>query len=142
MRTAISHFDLDPNEQECAPNVSDHQIILQGTHLRDVLLRSFSQTTPSLHNPLQRPDDIDYPREALEHGSRMNGDSSGAFRDDMQIMSWARRYREIEPVKVEGDPVMADLNSTQIRAVAMMIGERASLVQGVIFICFFLCTPT
>ena len=131
MRTAISHLHLDPLQQECAPNASDRQIILQGTYLRDVLLRSFSKTTTSLPAPLQLPDEVDYPHEALDHGSRMIGDNSGAFRDDMRIMSWAKRYREIEPVRIEGDPDLIGLNPTQIRAIAMVIGERTSLVQGV-----------
>ena len=128
MRTAINYLNNDPHLQE----VTSPQIILQGTHLRDVILRTFSKSTPCEHAALQEPDEVSYlPRSALEHASRMVGDNGGAFKDDLRIMSWARRYREVEPVRVEGDPVLSGLNGTQIRAIAMMIGERISLVQGV-----------
>lgn len=83
---------------------------------------------------MQAADDVNYiSHETLEHGSRQSGDHGGAFKDDMRIHSWARRYAEIDPVRVEGDPVLAGLNATQTRAVAMMVGERISLVQGVSF---------
>jgi hypothetical protein len=49
----------------------------------------------------------------------------------MRIRSWARRYSDLNPVRVEGDPVLSGLNATQTRAIAMMVGERISLVQGV-----------
>lgn len=115
---------------------SDRQFILQGTHLRDVLLRTFAPSAhPHVHAPLQAPDEVEYlPHEALEHGSRMSagGDGNmGVFKDDMLIQSWAKRYAEAEPVVVEGDPRLEGLNGTQIRAMAMMIGQRISLVQGV-----------
>jgi hypothetical protein len=67
----------------------------------------------------------------LEHVNRQIGDHGGAFKEDMRIQSWARRYSEVNPVRVEGDPVLSGLNATQTRAVAMMVGERISLVQGV-----------
>lgn len=133
MRTAISHFNHDPFALEHG-NLSspDRQLIFQGTHLRDVLLRTFSPALTSARVPLQAPDDVNYiSHETLEHGSRQTGDHGGAFKEDMRIQSWARRYSEVNPVRVEGDPVLSGLNATQTRAVAMMIGERISLVQGV-----------
>ena len=54
----------------------------------------------------------------------------GVFAEDDTIQSWARRYREIDPVVYEGDPVLPNLNTSQIRAMAVMIGERLSLIQG------------
>jgi hypothetical protein len=132
MRAAISHLHHDPHLQELSSHVPDRQIVLQGTYLRDVLLRTFSKSTPSTHVPLQEPDEISYvPRETLEHVGRMVGDNAGAFKDDLRIMSWARRYCRVKPIQVEGDPVLEGLNATQVRAIAMMIGERISLVQGV-----------
>jgi len=131
MRAAIARLSQDPcaQEEDCAP---DRQYILQGTHLRDVLLHSFSPQSESLHEPLQAADDIAYvPRETLEHRSREQRDHGGAFQDDMRIHSWAQRYARPDPIQMDGDPAMEGLNPTQVRAIAMMLGERISLVQGV-----------
>lgn len=149
MRTAISLFNLDPQEQESYVSSADRQIILQGTHLRDILLRSFSSAAPSpnephhiIHEPhhLQPEDDTNYaPHSLLEHEARHRtpDDRGGAFKDDMRIQSWTKRYTKVNPVRIEGDPVLEGLNKTQLRAVALMIGERVSLVQGVSYINLF-----
>jgi hypothetical protein len=135
MRTAIAHLHHDPQQQEEADILTDRQLILQGTHLRDVLLRTFDPSAdPHAHVPLQAADEVAYPtHEALEHKGTMASELSdmGAFKDDIRIQSWARRYAELDPVVVEGDPVLEGLNSTQRRAIALMIGQRISLVQGV-----------
>jgi len=131
MRTAISHFNHNASSLE-HPDPSIGHYIFQGTHLRDVLLRTFSPALSSTHAPLQAADDVDYiSHETLEHSSRERGDHNGAFKNDMRIRSWVKRYSEVNPVRVEGDPVLGGLNATQTRAIAMMIGERISLVQGV-----------
>lgn len=131
MRTAILHFNHDPAVLE-ASQTPDRQFVMQGTYLRDVLLRSFSPASTSLHQPLQAPDEVEYvSHETLEHQSRGDHEPGGAFKDDMRIQSWARRYARPNPIEMDGDPVLDRLNATQIRAVAMMIGERVSLVQGV-----------
>ncbi|THU97878.1 P-loop containing nucleoside triphosphate hydrolase protein [Dendrothele bispora CBS 962.96] len=129
------------------------QYILRGTHLRDVLLRSFQTSDhPHVHRPLQDPDDLAYvDSSVLDHGSRKTlevpeseseikeeggrGEKKkkntwGAFQDDMLIHSWARRYSSPNPVVVEGDPHLEGMNDSQRRAMAMMIRERISLVQG------------
>lgn len=117
--------------------------MLQGTHLRDVLLKSFSPEHVHLPQTLQEPDNVDYPsHQKLDHGITVGKGESGyeemgAFRDDMRIQSWARRYAEIDPVVVEGDPDLSGLNRTQIRALAMMIGQRISLIQGASCCLFF-----
>ncbi|KAL0952306.1 hypothetical protein HGRIS_006594 [Hohenbuehelia grisea] len=165
MRAAISAMHHDPSAQEAThPLGSDRQIILTGTYLRDILLRTFVPSThPHAHVPLQAPDDVQYvSHDTLDHQARTDVDDlaaelqsfsdeatvsettsahtfipavdqrfwDGAFKDDMRIQSWARRYMRVDPVVVEGDPVLKGLNSTQIRAMAMMVGQRASLVQG------------
>ncbi|KAG2076441.1 P-loop containing nucleoside triphosphate hydrolase protein [Suillus decipiens] len=134
MREAISRFHQDPQALEDQSHLissPDNQFILHGTHLRDVLLRSFSPDRPSLHVPLQAADEVEYvPRGRLEHDSREVREHGGAFREDMHIQSWARRYSRVNPIVIDGDPVLEGLNATQIRAIAMMIGERISLVQG------------
>ncbi|KAF8331588.1 P-loop containing nucleoside triphosphate hydrolase protein [Amanita rubescens] len=136
MRVALARLNHDVRLQE--PNFvpNDQETILHGTHLRDVLLRSFSPEHAHLPQMLQAPDDVDYPsHQKLDHGSTVGKgkggyEHMGAFRDDMRIQSWARRYAEIDPVIVEGDPDLSGLNRTQIRALATMIGQRISLIQG------------
>ena len=128
MRNAITRLGYDPADQADTP---EH--ILQGTYLRPILLRSFSTSTALAHTPtsLQASDEVEYlPHDTLDHASRLSDEHEGVFRDDMRISSWAKRYSKPNPVRVEGDPELS-LNATQIRAVAMMIGERISLVQGV-----------
>ena len=131
MVTAINRLSHDVPAIEQAAE-SGQKYILHGTHLRHILLDSFSPTSESTHStPLQRADEVKYVSlETLDHGSRVSKDSGGAFKDDMRIMSWARRYMRPNPVRVEGDPCLP-LNASQIRAVATMIGEGMSLIQGV-----------
>lgn len=133
MCKAISHLNHDPDILERDSSSADRQFILQGTHLRDILLRSFTSSSGHSHSaPLQPADDASYvSHETLEHEGKLGGDTGGAFKDDILIQSWARRYMRPNPVKVEGDPELQGLNPTQIRAVATMIGERLSLIQGV-----------
>ncbi|KAG1736198.1 P-loop containing nucleoside triphosphate hydrolase protein [Suillus lakei] len=134
MREAISRFNQDLQALEDRTHLipsPDNQFILHGTHLRDVLLRSFSPDRPSLHGPLQPPGEVEYvPRGRLEHDSREVREHGGVFKEDMYIQSWARRYSQINPIAIDGDPVLEGLNATQIRAIATMISERISLVQG------------
>ena len=54
----------------------------------------------------------------------------GHFSEHCPLQSWAQRYRHPDPIVVEGDPELSDLNVSQIRAIAAMIGERISLIQG------------
>ncbi|EIW76725.1 P-loop containing nucleoside triphosphate hydrolase protein [Coniophora puteana RWD-64-598 SS2] len=132
MRTAISHFHRDPSVQVAeSSQMPDREFILQGTCLRDILLRTFSPEEASPHDPLQSPDDTNYvDHDTLEHDSRETQDHGGVWRDDMRIMSWAKRYSKKNPIVMPGDPVFDGLNATQIRAIAMMVGEKISLVQG------------
>lgn len=132
MREAIQALNQDPVHQEEISSET-HQMILQGTHLRDVLLRSFSDQPEQHHNhvALQDPDDVAYGSEALEHDARTPGERAGAFKSNMLIQSWAKRHVLHPPLRVEGDPILEDMNTSQVRAMATMIGERFSLIQGV-----------
>ncbi|KAJ4481077.1 P-loop containing nucleoside triphosphate hydrolase protein [Lentinula aciculospora] len=160
MRTAIDSFGLDVRKQEQAgvfiPPSSpkgqrEREYIFNGTHLRDVLLRSFEPSErPHAHRALQEPDDPDYvKRDVLEHDYHPDhlslptggfqveppslGDNHGVFHDNMLIRSWASRHSRPNPLEVEGDPQFEELgrmNETQKRAMAMMLRERISLVQG------------
>ena len=131
MVDAISRLSHDvPAIEQAAED--GQKYALRGTHLRHVLLDSFSPTSESTHStPLQQADEAEYvPHETLDHGGRVSKDSRGAFKDDVMIMSWAKRYMRPNPVRVEGDPHLP-LNASQTRAVATMIGEGMSLIQGV-----------
>lgn len=81
---------------------SQHQYILSGTRLNDILL--------SLQAP---PDRV----------------TRGAFWEDARVQSWYDRFLRLDPIVIDGDPI-PDLNETQTQAVAMMLKERISLVQG------------
>ncbi|PPQ98679.1 hypothetical protein CVT24_003306 [Panaeolus cyanescens] len=139
MRSAIGHMNHDP---EAISNLnsptSPVQFILQGTGLRDVLLRSFKA-------PLSDPEASELnsaepsATSAVEEGhdsspvpseSQLPTSPLGAFREDMRIQSWANRYSQPNPLVIEGDPVFEHMNPSQIRAMATMIGQRISLIQG------------
>ena len=135
MRTAISQLQHDPQEIEQTPAGSSSQYMLHGTKLRDVILRTFDPQKSSWqdHAELQTPDDVPYPsHDVLEHEARRktNFADLGAFRNDQRIMSWAKRYSKDHPIVMDGDPPI-DLNHSQRKAIATMIGQRISLIQGV-----------
>ncbi len=88
---------------------SDKELIAcAGTPLAEVLLSGFSRERPP----------------ALPQST------PGIFSEDMRIKSWAARYMRPNPIAIDGDPSLEGMNNTQKRAIAMMIGERFSLVQG------------
>jgi hypothetical protein len=103
--------------------------------LRDILLRS-SQPDETKNEP---EEDAFQPESAFvaDEGALQveepasAADMSGAFKDDQRIHSWARRYSQPDPIVMDGDPPLLGLNTTQIRAVALMISQRLSLIQGV-----------
>jgi hypothetical protein len=122
MRAAINFLQNDPQLQEEASAEEGHAPILQGSFLRDVLLRTFDTS--------QAAEEETKPKKTRKPVS-----SPSIFSQDQRIQSWARRYSASgTPVEIEGDPKLESLNPTQRRAVALMLGERVSLVQGV---CFF-----
>jgi hypothetical protein len=126
------------------------QTILAGTALRDKLLRAFQED----YMPYQPTDVVDgegkaTQAEVLNDGlvappKQLHADDvdavpsptrhqpmSGSFIRNELIRSWTTRYRaEGEVIKAEGDPEIP-LNPSQMRAIAMMLSERLSLVQGV-----------
>lgn len=135
MRNAISHLHHDPQEIEQFSAGSSSQYILQGTKLRDVILRTYDpdETPWQDHAQLQAPDDVTYPsHDVLEHEGRVKTDfvDFGTFRNDQRILSWARRYSRDHPIVMDGDPPI-NLNDSQRKAAATMIGQRISLIQGV-----------
>ena len=131
MRHAISYLMTDLKSLE-AEEGDSWQYILQGSHLRDIVLRSFlpppsatAISSPSEESEMKESD------ESEQKGSGAPFEYAGAFMDDQRIQSWARRYSRPNPVVVEGDPPLSGLNQSQIRAMAAMVGEKISLIQGV-----------
>lgn len=134
------------------------QTILAGTGLRDKLLRAFQQdfipyestttlstTKPSLVSSTEAGDGITIVNDGIvasQHdlkaadvdavpAPRVETKMSGTLIRNESLRSWAERYRSVGEVqKIEGDPEVP-LNPSQLRAIAMMISERLSLVQGV-----------
>ncbi|KAI0270758.1 AAA domain-containing protein [Gloeopeniophorella convolvens] len=132
MSQAIGQLHQDPQTLEKDTSSPGSELVLLGTHLRDVLLRSFSAAEGSHEPRLMQPvDDASYAgHDVLDHPASTLDVQGGMFKDDMRIQSWARRYSRADPVRVEGDPELRGLNSTQVRAVAMMVGQRISLIHG------------
>lgn len=55
---------------------------------------------------------------------------SALFSENQLIHSWIKRHQREVPMAMPGDPELG-LNPSQTRAVAMALGERLSLIQGV-----------
>jgi hypothetical protein len=130
---AITQLHQDPRIIEDDNSNPGCELVLLGTHLRDVFLRSFSPSDGVYEpKPFQAADDASYAaHDILDHPAQIGAEQGGIFGDDMRIQSWARRYSRVNPVRVEGDPELQGLNGTQIRAIAMMVGERITLIHGV-----------
>ncbi|KAG8935227.1 hypothetical protein FRC01_005483 [Tulasnella sp. 417] len=107
---------LDVNLENNLPiGSATREPILQGTFLRDVLLQEFRN--PSLESPSGGEQDLAITQP-------------GAFSEDHLIQSWAHRYIRPSPIPIPGDPVLKDLNESQLKAIALMIGNKISLIQG------------
>lgn len=130
---AIMQLHQDPQTLEDDNSNPGKELVLLGTCIRDVILHSFPQSGGVYEpKPFQAADDASYAaHDTLDHPAQIGAEHGGIFRDDMRIQSWARRHSRVNPVRLEGDPELHELNATQIRAVAMMVGERISLIHGV-----------
>lgn len=57
---------------------------------------------------------------------------SDLFTGDMRLHSWALRHSTTPPMMVmDGDPPLGSLNPVQIKAVAMALQHRMTIIQGV-----------
>jgi len=127
MRSAVSLLAYDPNVFEQASTGSE-EFILQGTGLRDVLLRSFQQSSGQESDATSLS--LEGPAVVTSPAVDMPWEEMGAFREDQRIVSWAERYMKSNPIKMDSDPPI-NLNESQMQAMAAMIGRRISLIQGV-----------
>ncbi|KAJ7691122.1 P-loop containing nucleoside triphosphate hydrolase protein [Mycena rosella] len=130
MRDAIGYLNHDPQALEAAAMSADRELILQGTHLRDILLRSYQPVSAPTEPQGQEWPGMESAPVADEGEHPSLSDTDGAFKDDQRIHSWARRYSQPTPLVMESDPPLQGLNTTQIRAMTLMIGQRVSLIQG------------
>jgi hypothetical protein len=116
------------------------QTILNGTALRDILLRAFQADYPPLSSspstsatatPVGVTDTAPADIDASPIPSSTPSASPGVILARNQlIQSWATRHRSpASPISIQGDPIIT-LNPSQTRAMAMMLSERISLVQG------------
>lgn len=110
-----------PKAQEAA-STARQEIALNGTYLRDVILSEFGSVSP---DHLLEATDVNANNESEDAIS-----SPGFFVHNREIMDWALRYNRDKPLIRAGDPEIP-LNRSQIRAIAQMLSERVSLVQGV-----------
>lgn len=118
MLEAIEALNYNPAEMDDKSSHTE-EYELYGTYLRDIILDDWcndSQSRP--HNPNTESTDIIQPPQ------------SGLFISDERIRDWVRRHSLPTPKDKDDDPKLS-LNTSQIHAIAQMIGERFSLVQGV-----------
>lgn len=158
MRAALDHLHFDP-EKLAEQSTQDQETILLGTHLRDLLLKGFaaplSSSTPADVDADDKPvisrgqsqldalfaaDSTDADA-VVEEASESSDTGAGVeeveseqplsvLSGDQALHSWAQRYQRADPIVLPGDPLL-DLNPSQVAAVATMLGNRLSLVQGV-----------
>jgi hypothetical protein len=106
---AIDLLQFDPGLIE-SRSTKETEYPLRGTHLRSELLRAF------------RLYGMSWDEE--------NKVRPGIFTDYPKLLDWARRYSVANPIKEQGDPEIL-LNGSQIRAIALMLQRKFSLIQGV-----------
>lgn len=123
-RTAIMQLQYNPTTME---NYSDNswEYPLEGTHLRHALLRQWScvahQGTGEVRPDIGR---------SIAFSSKNDTSRPSIFAYHPGLLDWARRYSSAGPIKRRGDPVLR-LNRVQVRAIALMLLKRVSLIQGV-----------
>jgi hypothetical protein len=128
MTEALRSLHDDPEMQEVA-STARQEIALNGTYLRDIIL---SGMTPLSLDDLLQPTDVNAKTTDLSATPLAPISSPGFFAAHDEIMAWAHRYNRDNPLIKEGDPEIP-LNKSQVRAIAQMLSERISLVQGVSF---------
>jgi hypothetical protein len=106
---AIDLLQFDPGLMENR-STDKTEYPLRGTHLRSELLGAY------------RPNGTSWDEE--------NRPRRGIFTYYPELLDWARRYSVADPIKEPEDPEIL-LNGSQIRAIALMLQRKFSLIQGV-----------
>lgn len=92
---------------------------LQGTELREAIVPASAPQPPA-----QRP------RAAEQKAAVADPLRSDLLRQNQLVNSWIERYRRDDPIVLPGDPDLG-LNASQTKAIAMALGDKLSLIQGV-----------
>jgi hypothetical protein len=120
---AIKALNYNPDDQE-AQLTSDQEVILRGTYLRKELLQS--RGLPQISGDIESTSGDFAGAPDNSSGAFLDG----AFAHKERICDWAKRYSTLKPERKAGDPEIP-LNPIQVQAIAQMLRERVSLVQGV-----------
>ncbi|GAA5936152.1 hypothetical protein JCM10213_004695 [Rhodosporidiobolus nylandii] len=137
----VQHAQQVFRQSSVAPSLREWT--LQGTELRELLVPPLpaggaaaekKEKTPaaelaSLPSPPASLLELDLalPAHLTTAGEALH--PSDLLRSNQLINSWIRRYSREEPLVMPGDPDLG-LNGSQMRAIAMALGERLSLIQG------------
>ena len=114
---------------------AETETILSGTSLKDVLLKA-QEVEVVATNSTEQPEKPQAPN--LDSKLALPDDffeSPGSFSADSRVQTWAVRHRRSPGMNMEGDPIIQNMNQSQIKAMALMISNRISLIQGVRSIC-------
>jgi len=111
--------------QPAFPIPKRSEYVLSGCKVLDTLLNVPSPSLRKLASPAPELE-----KAASKARSRKEVSASTTFDADCRIRSWASRYDRAEPLVIDGDPDLGGLNASQVRAIAMMLRNRVSLVQG------------
>lgn len=122
-----------------------HELSLRGTDLRELIVPPEGDDAytkrPAPQNTVTYTDGafkdaagvaITTPEPAVEAVPAPSVPSA-LLRDNQLINSWIMRYSRDDPIELPGDPQLG-LNPSQTKAIAMALGQRLSLIQGVRFL--------
>lgn len=86
---AVTQMHQDPRILEEDNSNPDGELVLLGTHMRDVILHSFSLSGSVYEpKPFQAADDASYAaHEMLDHPAQIGAENRGIFRDDVRLPS-------------------------------------------------------
>lgn len=119
-----------------------NEVSLRGTDLRELIVPKEGDEAYAKH--LLLPKTVTYAEGAFEDADGVAITTpepivealpvpsipSALLRDNQLINSWIMRYSRDDPIEMPGDPQLG-LNPSQTKAIAMALGQRMSLIQGV-----------
>lgn len=106
---------------------------LQGTELRELVVPASAPSSSSGTTDLSERPNVRSAAPSLGTSAAKSAATethSDVLRDNQLINSWIERYQRDDPIVLPGDPDLG-LNESQTKAIAMALGEKLSLIQGV-----------